>query len=193
MADIRQPQMELNFEQTWGALQETGRQITETQQEPEWKTEATDQRMKELQKNLDDLVSYFGELEEYLVMPGIIHTFDTLNYHFTSTAKNCKIYNPETCRVEAEFDLFLENDEYNIVVELRTAPDENDVADHINRLKFLRSHRDKQGDKRKIRGAIVGAIMPDKVRQLALHAGLYVIEQSEGTFKIEEPPQIYDW
>jgi hypothetical protein len=67
------------------------------------------------------------------------------------------------------------------------------VRDHINRLEFLRNHKNKRGDKREIRGAIAGAIMPDAVRQAALGVGLYVIEQSGDTVRIEEPDQIRSW
>ncbi|MDR1956065.1 MAG: hypothetical protein LBQ30_04350, partial [Treponema sp.] len=72
-------------------------------------------------------------------------------------------------------------------------PTEKDVAEHIKRLEFLRSHKDKNGDKREIRGAIAGAIMPEAVRRAALGAGLYVIEQSGDTVRIEEPRQIRSW
>jgi hypothetical protein len=78
-------------------------------------------------------------------------------------------------------------------VEVKIKPDEKDVAEHILRLEYLRSYKDKEGDKREIRGAIAGAIMPEGVRREALRAGMYVIEQSGDTVKIEEPPQIHGW
>jgi hypothetical protein len=78
-------------------------------------------------------------------------------------------------------------------VEVKSKPTEKDVREHIKRLEFLRKHKDKRGDGRAIRGAIAGAIMPEDVRLVALRAGLYVIEQSGDTVRIEEPHQISNW
>jgi hypothetical protein len=78
-------------------------------------------------------------------------------------------------------------------VEVKAKPAEKDVTDHISRLEFLRRHKDKLGDKREIRGALARAIMSESVRRAALGAGLYVIEQSGDTVRIEEPPQLRAW
>jgi hypothetical protein len=222
MAEITQPQMGLNFEQVWAALmetrtfqqetarqiretqqetarqiketqQETARQIKEAQQETDRQMQETDRRMKELQKSMGELGNRFGELAEHLVIPNIIQKFNALNYQFEDTGKERKFFNPETGRVEAEFDILLENGAYSIGVEVKTKPADKDVAEHISRLEFLRSYKDKKGDKREIRGAIAGAIMPEQVRLAALRAGLYVIEQSGDTVKIEEPKRIRNW
>jgi predicted AAA+ superfamily ATPase len=149
--------------------------------------------MKELQKSMGYLSNRFGELAEHLVIPNIVQKFNALQYQFDDIAKERKFYNPETGRVAAEFDILLENDAYSIGVEVKTKPSEKDVAEHIKRLEFLRSHKDKRGDHREILGAIAGAIMPEAVRQAALGAGLYVIEQSGDTVRIEEPQRIRSW
>jgi hypothetical protein len=185
--------MGLNFEQVWAALMETNRQIKETQQETARQMKETDRRMKELQKSMGELGNRFGERAEHLVIPNIVQKFNALNYHFYDIAKEHKFYNPETSRLEAEFDILLENGTYSIGVEVKTKPADKDVAEHISRLEFLRSYKDKRGDKREIRGAIAGAIMPDDVRKVALRAGLYVIEQSGDTVRIEEPKRIRGW
>jgi hypothetical protein len=225
MAEITQPQMGLNFEQVWAALQENARQMKETQQETDRlirelrddgketdrrmretdqqikeaqqetarQMQETDRRMKELQNRMGELGNRFGELAEHLVIPNIVQKFNALDYHFEDIAKERKFVNPETGRIEAEFDILLENSAYSIGVEVKTKPADKDVAEHIRRLEFLRSYKDKKGDKREIRGAIAGAIMPEQVRLAALRAGLYVIEQSGDTVKIEEPHHIRGW
>ncbi|MDR0629668.1 MAG: hypothetical protein LBG24_08560 [Treponema sp.] len=186
MAELIQPQMGLNFEQVWAAFMETRQQIKEAQQE-------TDRQMKVLQKNMGELGNRFGELAEHLVIPNIVQKFNALNYQFEDTSKERKFFNPATGRLEAEFDILLENGTYSIGVEVKTKPADKDVAEHISRLEFLRRYKDKKGDKREIRGALAGAIMPENVRQAALRAGLYVIEQSGDTVKIEEPKQLRGW
>ncbi|MDR2633108.1 MAG: hypothetical protein LBC51_05745, partial [Treponema sp.] len=135
----------------------------------------------------------FGELAEHLVLPNIIEKFNALNYHFEDIAKERKFYNPETGRIEAEFDILLENATYTVGVEVKSKPTEQDVSEHINRLEFLRRYKDKKGDRREIRGALAGAILPEGVRRAALGAGLYVIEQSGDTVRIEEPPRLRCW
>ncbi|MHB9290997.1 hypothetical protein Holit_00067 [Hollandina sp. SP2] len=214
MADIIQPQMGLNFEQVWAALMENRLQLKETDQQlketdrlfRESKAETdrlirelrddnkeTDRQMKELQKSMGYLSNRFGELAEHLVLPNIVQKFNALNYHFHDIAKERKFYNPETGQIAAEFDILLENQAYSIGVEVKTKPAERDVRDHIRRLEFLRRHKDQLGDKREIRGAIAGAIMPKGVREEALRVGLYVIEQAGDTVRIEEPKQIRNW
>jgi hypothetical protein len=153
----------------------------------------TDRNMKELQKSMGKLGNRFGELAEHLVIPNIVEKFNALHYHFKDTSKERKFRDPETGRIEAEFDILLENSTYSIGVEVKIKPDEKDVAEHMLRLEYLRSYKDKEGDKREIRGAIAGAIMPEGVRREALRVGMYVIEQSGDTVKIEEPPQIHGW
>jgi hypothetical protein len=186
MPEFIEPQMGLNFEQVWAALMETDRLFRESKAE-------TDRQMKELQKSMGYLNNRFGELAEHLVLPNIVQKFNALNYHFNDIAKERKFVNPDTGRVEAEFDILLENDAYSIGVEVKTKPTEKDVMDHISRLEFLRRHKDKRGDQRTIWGALAGAIMPEAVKLDALRTGLYVIEQSGDTVRIEEPNQIRSW
>ncbi|MDR1362690.1 MAG: hypothetical protein LBJ35_01380, partial [Spirochaetaceae bacterium] len=153
----------------------------------------TDWQMKALQKSLDDLDDRFGELAEHLVIPNIIDKFNALGCHFKDVCRERKFYR-EDRTVGAVFDIFLENGESIVGVEVRDKPEEQDIEDHIERLAFLRRYKDEMGDKRKnIYGALAGAIMPDNVRQAALKAGLYVIEQSGDTVKIEKPQQVRGW
>jgi hypothetical protein len=214
--------MGLNFEQVWAAFMETRQQMQETDRlfreskaetdrqmqetdrffrESKAETDRlfreskaeTDRQMKELQKSMGYLNNRFGELAEHLVLPNIVQKFNALHYHFNDIAKERTFVNPDTGRVEAEFDILLENDAYSIGVEVKTKPTEKDVKDHISRLEFLRRHKDKRGDQRAIRGALAGAIMSESVRRAALGAGLYVIEQSGDTVRIEEPQQLRSW
>ena len=76
---------------------------------------------------------------------------------------------------------------------MKVKPDKQDVRDHVKRIEFLRRYKDDVGDKREIRGALAGAIMPEEVREEALSAGLYEIEQSGDTVKIEEPREVRGW
>jgi hypothetical protein len=52
---------------------------------------------------------------------------------------------------------------------------------------ILRRHKDTIGDKRKIYGALAGAIMDDSIKNAILKAGLYAITQTGDTVKIDIP------
>jgi hypothetical protein len=200
MPELIEPQMGLNFEQVWAALmqmketqQETDRQMKETDRLFRESKAETDRQMKELQKSMGYLNNRFGELAEHLVLPNIIQKFNALHYHFKQASNNHKLFNPETGQVAAEFDILLENDTSSIGVEVKAKPAEKDLLEHIQRLELLRNYKYEDGDTRAIRGAIAGAIMSESVRRAALGAGLYVIEQTGDTVKIEEPPRLRAW
>jgi len=78
-------------------------------------------------------------------------------------------------------------------VEVKSKPTEKDIEHHINRLRILREHRSKHNDMRKIRGAIAGAVFPDKVKEATLAAGFYVLEQSGDTIKLDLPADFIPW
>jgi hypothetical protein len=72
-------------------------------------------------------------------------------------------------------------------VEVKSKPSDRDVKDHVRRLEILRRHKDATGDKRKIYGALAGAIMSSSVKAAAIKAGFYVITQTGDTVKIDIP------
>ena len=72
-------------------------------------------------------------------------------------------------------------------MEVKSKPSRDDVEDHTRRLRILRVNKDKKNDKRKIYGALAGAIMSDTVKTAALKAGMYVITQTGDTVKIDVP------
>jgi hypothetical protein len=200
MDEAIQPQMGLNFEQVWAALMETRRRqeetdrlIKESQQETARLIKENAKQMKQFRSDMGDLGKRFGELAEHLIIPNLTDKFNTLNYHFKFATANSKFFNDETRQVEAEFDILLENGDYIIGVEVKTKPNVKDVSDHIKRLAVLKRYKGEEESKKVIRGAIAGAIMPKNVREAALEAGMYVIEQSGDTVKIEEPPKIRGW
>jgi hypothetical protein len=84
-------------------------------------------------------------------------------------------------------DVWLENGEFALAVEVKSYPRVEDVKDHIKRMEILRKYADERDDKRKLLGAVAGAIVRDSVRKYALAEGFYVIEQSGDTVKIDAP------
>jgi hypothetical protein len=155
--------------------QETARQIKET-----------DRQVKMTAESIGKLGNRFGELAEHLVVPNIMEKFNAQGYQFKGVAENQRITN-EQGQTIAEIDILLENGSYCIAVEVKAKPQVTDIADFVRRLGVLRRYKDDNKDKRKIRGALAGAIFHQSVKDAVLKAGLYVVEQSGDTVKINIP------
>jgi hypothetical protein len=149
----------------------------------------TDEQMKKTDEQFGKLGNRFGELAEHLVAPNIIEKFNALGFHFDGISVGSRhiIKDESSGQKIAEFDILLENGDAIIGVEVKAKPSRDDVEDHARRLSILRLNRDKKNDKRKIYGALAGAIMSDTVKTAALKAGMYVITQAGDTVKIDVP------
>jgi hypothetical protein len=173
----------LRMQETDRKMQETARKMQETARQ----IEATDRQMKETDRRIGELGNRFGELAEHLVAPGIARRFNELGYHFVDfIAERVKITDDQD-RILTEIDLLLENGDYSIAVEVKTRPRLADIEHHLRRLKLLRERKNRLGDKRKIRGAIAGAVFAYEEKEATIAAGLYVIEQSGDTMKLYMP------
>jgi hypothetical protein len=192
----------LTFEKVWAMFQETDKRIQETDRQlkesmaktdrhlRESKAETdralkeTDLALKEASRIVGDLGNKFGRLAEHLVVPNMLKKFNALGYEFTRTSRNIKILGPDKNPL-TEIDVLLENGEFAIVVEVKSDFSVNYIGQHVERMEKLRGYWDDHNDKRKLIGAVAGAIMEDKVKALALDTGFYVIVQSVDTVKIE--------
>ena len=170
-------------EEIWAIL----REVSEMYREIGEKQKKTDRQIKRTNKQMGGLHRRFGELAEHLVAPGIHARFNELGHHFSEVAPGgYKIV--ENNKTLTEIDILLENDDTVMAVEVKTRPDEKDIEHHIKRLEILRDCRRKKNDKRKIQGAIAGAMFGTIEKKATINAGLYVLEQSGDTMKIDIPP-----
>ena len=185
----------LSFENVWAALMElkesqaeTNRQIDklkESQADTDRIIKKTGRIVKENGRQIGGLHNSFGKLAEHLVAPGIAKRFNELGYKFESMAtKGLTIYG-EKGKVKAEIDILLENGDFIIAVEVKSKVVSDDIDHHIRRLEILRES--KRFEDRKIRGAIAGAIYDGELKAATLKEGLYVLEQSGDTMKLELP------
>jgi hypothetical protein len=189
LSEESERKMQKLSEETDRKMREVAQQIRETNKE-------TARHIKETNLQIGRLGNRFGELAEHLVAPSIIQKFNELGFHFDDISGLRRVIEDESTRQKvAEFDILLENGESIVGVEVKAKPSEGDVEDHVQRLQILRLNKDKKGDKRKIYGALAGAIMTDAVRTATLKVGLYVITQTGDTVKIDVPegftPQIW--
>jgi hypothetical protein len=158
----------LSFEKVWAALMETDRQI------------------KELSKNIGGLNRSIGKSTEYMFNAKMWEKFKALEYTFTKGAPNVKFL--VNGRIIAESDMFMENGEYVMPAEIKTDLTTEDVDEHIERIKKIRSYMDRHNDKRTIVGAVAGTIVPDNVRDYAHKKGLYVMVPSGKAVAVADMP-----
>jgi hypothetical protein len=174
-------------EETAQQMRETDRKMQEVFQQIRETNAETARHIKETDLQIGRLGNRFGELAEHLVAPNIVKKFNALGFHFDDISGLRRVIEDESRQKIAEFDILLENGDSIVGVEVKAKPSERDVDNHVRRLEILRLNKDKKGDKRKIYGALAGAIMPSDVKTAALEAGLYVIVQTGDTVKIDIP------
>ena len=168
-------------------MEELIKETAEQQKETDKQIKETSKQMKRTFKEMGYLSNRFGEMAEHLVKPGIYKRFNELGYLFDVRSPGGHIISGENGKSKAEIDFLLENGETIMAVEVKVTPKVKHVAEHIKRLEILRDHRRKFNDMRHVEGAIAGAIFGAEEKKATIEAGLYVIEQSGDTMKIEVP------
>ncbi|MCL2165065.1 MAG: hypothetical protein FWH55_11915 [Oscillospiraceae bacterium] len=176
----------LTFEKVWAAMMESGKRADQQMEQlrdqmRESRLEA-DKQMKEMQKSIGGLGNSLGRLTEEMFSAELYKKFSDIGFTFTKQAERVKFN--ENKQVIAEVDLFLENGEYVMLVEIKTDLSISDVDRHIEKIGIIRKYMDTRGDARKIVGAVAGGIVPEKVLKYAQSRGLYVVVQSGDAVEI---------
>ena len=184
---------ELERDKRWAKLEsmfaETDRQFKETKEmfaETDRKFAETDKKFAETYKKVGDLGNSFGELAEHLVAPGMRGRFREIGLVLDKSVRNVEIAD-ENGKTLTEIDLMLENSGCVVAVEVKARVKMGDIDRHKARLEILRLWHGRNGDRRKIMGAIAGAVFGGEERKAAIAEGLYVIVQSGDTMKMDIP------
>ncbi|MDR0375180.1 MAG: hypothetical protein LBH85_05590 [Treponema sp.] len=154
MAEITmEPQMGLDFEQVWAALMELRESGKETDRQMKESHAETDKEIKALSKNIGGLNNSLGKLIDEMFSARLWDKFDSLGYEFTKGG-NAKFI--ENKRIIAETDVFLENGEYAMPVEVKTHLTKEDVDEHTERIGLIRGYM----DRRRLAETVVGELCP---------------------------------
>jgi hypothetical protein len=198
----RKPQMGLTFEDVWAMFQETDLKFQETDRqfketalqfkETDRQFKETDRKFRETDRRIGELGNKFGSMVEHMMIPNIKEKFNALGYEFGKVSTNVLIETKQDGTI-AEIDIFLENGDCAMAVEVKSQPNAEHIRSHCKRMEKLRKYSDKHNDGRKLFGAIAGAIISDSARKYALKQGLYIIEQSGDTVSIIEPAGVKAW
>jgi hypothetical protein len=125
-----------------------------------------------------------GEMVELLLVPGICEKMNLYGHNFTIISPNKKFKKDK--RYLTEIDLFLENCEEIMAVEIKTHLNARWVGGHLQRLKLLRENESITGLSGKVLyAAVAGIIIDADARVLALDNGMYVIDMIEDEDRIE--------
>jgi len=168
------------FREVKTMFQETDRKIQAVAE----RQEKTDQQIERTSKKVEALGSRIGEIVENMIGGDIVGQFQALNIAIKSHSRN-KTFGTRGTSESGEIDVFLENGDLVILIEVKTRLTDDDVREHVERLEKYRRYGD---DKRRILGAVAGAVVSDDVIKFAHRQGLYVIVQSGEAVEIIASP-----
>ena len=157
--------------------QETDRKIREVAEQQAKTAEQqakTDLQIERTNKKIESLGSRVGEIVENMVGGDIVGQFQALNIAIHAHSRD-KTFGIKGTDESGQIDVFLENGDVVILIEVKTKLTDEDVRIHIERLEKYRLFG---RDKRRILGAVAGAVAPADVIKFAHRKGLYVIVQS---------------
>ena len=144
----------------------------------------------ELSRNIGGVNNSLGEISEAMMSAELWRKFNELGFPVTRQNSNVKIR--DGSRVLTEIDLFIENGDFCILVEIKTKLVFKDVDKHIERIGIVREYFDGRDDCRKLMGAVAGATVPDDVLEYAMNKGFFVVIQTGDAISIAELPQGFE-
>ena len=146
-------------------------------------------KSKEKQDLINAQIGYLGrslgDVVELVLVPGICGKMNALGHNFTRLGPN-KVINRENKKTLVEVDLWLENGDEAMAVEIKTDLSVKWVNKHLERLNLLRKHESITGLKGKdLYAAVAGISIDEDARDLALEKGMYVIDLIEDEDRLE--------
>jgi len=182
---MSQQQIPLTAEDIFEMFRETDRLIAQMSQETDRKFKEAAEQMKETGRKIAALGSRIGEIIENMIGGDIVGQFQALNIAIKSHSRD-KTFGTRGTSESGQVDVFLENGDVVILIEVKTKLTDDDVREHIERMKKYRLYGE---DRRRIRGAVAGAVVSDDVIKFAHRQGLYVIVQSGEAVEIIASPE----
>jgi len=127
-----------------------------------------------------------GQLVAAMVEGGILRLYKNLGYDFDVCNRNYNFGN-KALDIYGEVDLFLENGDVALLVEVKTKLSIDDVKEHQERLEKFRLVADVKNDKRQFIVAVGGGVIQKNVRDFALKQGMFVVQQSGENVEVLAP------
>jgi hypothetical protein len=188
--DGRQPDANPpTFESVWALMERVGERLDrvgEKQAETDRIVKENARQMEEYNKRFGDFTRRFGEMVDYMVAPNLLKKFKEYGLKFNEAMSN-RVFSDDDDNALFEVDIFLQNSETAMLVEVKTKLTTEDVKEHVERLENMRAYANLHGNKCIFLGAVAGVVMTPHVKKYALGRGFFVIEPSGETFNITPP------
>ena len=147
-----------------------------------------------------DLGRRFGEIVEFLVIPGLRRAINATHKHDFKRSVANKIFHyirrdGRQKRI-AEIDLLLTNGSEMMAVEIKATLRRDNVSNHLERLKKMRKFAKETGlENKRLYGAVVGIYIDDDACEFALKNGLYLINvlEEEEKLNVISPKKARAW
>jgi hypothetical protein len=168
-------------------FQETDRKFQESAEQ----IRKTDEQIRKTSQEIGQLGSRVGNMVEDMVAGGnIINQFRALGHHVITYSRR-KIFGERGSDASGEIDLFLEDGDVAILVEVKTRLKTDGVLDHIERMEKYRKCMDisGSGSQKRYIGAVASPSVEENVVKFAHKKGFYVIVQTGDLFEIVKPPE----
>jgi len=165
---------------------ETDRQMQEYAQKDELRKNEMERYLKRLGKQLGYFKNSFGNVVQHMIAPNLLAKFQEMGFDFEEASNKVKVRNKKL-DLNFEVDVFLQNGDIAMLIEIKSALSISDINKHVIRLEKMRKHADSRGDKRRFLGAVAGIVVEDAEREYALDQGFFLIEPSGKNFNITPP------
>jgi hypothetical protein len=179
-------------------MEEMSAKTDEQMRQTDIKLERTIQAVDKLTKDVNKATRHasgightLGGIVEEMFANHIWVKFDAFNYQFTKGARNVT-YRGDDGKKLCEVDVFLENGEYVMAVEVKSNMDKKDINKHLKRLELLRGYMNQHGDKRKLLGAMAAGTYLPGMKAYAEEKGLFVIVQDGESVVVSERPEDFE-
>jgi len=189
----------IRIEESWARMEKTNedfrksmeKTISDMEKNTEKMTEElranTEKVIGDLSKNLGGLGNSIGSFVETMFAGEIWKKFEELGISVSSQCEN-KYFKKDGRKV-AEVDVFVENGDCAIIVEIKFDLVKKHIDEHLERIRVVRRCLDDRGDTRKLLGAVGGGTITPEAQQYAFDNGLYVFVQSGESVAIAKLPE----
>ena len=140
--------------------------------------ERLEKERKEYLHRLKKLEGNWTTFTESLIKPGIIELFLGYGINLHNMYTNVIFYT-ENNEPFYEIDLLLTNQQYIVLVEIKTKLNSHDVQEHLQRIEKVQKHphKDFNWKNKTIIGCVAGITADDSAIKFAIKSGLFVLVQ----------------
>ncbi len=172
---VRQSQeTDRKFQETDRKFQETRQELARQFAETNRLFQESDAKQEKTRQQVSELTGSWGKFVESMVEPALVALFQARGIAISWTAPHVKCRKPG---LAMEIDILGVNQEYVVVVEVKTTLKVADVQAHLQRLARVKAAFSEY-QTRQVIGAVAGMRIEQEADKYAMRQGLFVLAQS---------------